>query len=65
MSETPTRPFGYVSAVIDVTTGLLYHSSEVAMRNGALPVNLVVVGGSLAALKRIVQGLQQETVHAS
>ena len=65
MSDTPTRPFGYISAVIDVTTGLLYHSSEVAMQNGALPVNLVVVGGSLAALKVIVNGLPKREPNAS
>lgn len=58
MSDTPTRHFGYVSVVLDSTTGLVYTSHETALQNGAYPVNLLMVSGPLHALKQVIHGLK-------
>jgi hypothetical protein len=57
-SSEDTRPFGYVSVVLDVTSGLVYASHEAALQMGSYPVNLLMVSGPLHALKRVVGGLK-------
>jgi hypothetical protein len=58
MTDTPTRPFGYVSVVLDVTTGMVFQSHESALGQGSYPVNLLMVSGPLHALKAVIHGLK-------
>jgi hypothetical protein len=63
MTDTPTRPYGYISGVLDVTTGLLYVNHETALENGCYPVNLVMVSAAMQSIKKIVSALLEANTH--